>query len=181
MTDIYTLSTPFLPPVKLIHDDIANDKKIMLAFGKITLAIKNGKYKNHKLKQRLKLEATKNQFIDAKLGWWCNKIHTIIKIKNNLIINYFKHIFSYDFVMSELDKLLDNYIPSKKEEEEIIKKINDMVLLHYSTLKIYLDKYEYHTAIQHHTYFTKKGVYKYYTKRGREFYIKYKKEPWTIS
>ena len=56
-----------------------------------------------------------------------------------------------------------------------------MVLLHYSTLKIYLDKYEYHTALQHHTYFTKKGVYKYYTKRGREFYIKYKIEPWTIS
>lgn len=196
MTDIFTLATPYLPPVEIIKDDLVKDDKVMKSFGICSIAIKKGKYRNNRIQQRRKLEATKNEFIDYKLGWWCKKINTIIKIKNNLIISYFKsvsHLFvskiipiNYDVLMKELDSILNTHIiPEKKEisilpDKQIIHKINDMILKHFSSLKLYLDKYSLNKAIQHHTYFTKKGVYKYHSSVGKKFYLESGVAPWVI-
>ena len=111
MTDIRTLTTPFFPPINMIKDDLRNCKKTNYSFGIATLAIKTGKYRNNKLKQRMKLEATKNEFIDSKLTEWVYRINTIVKIKNKLIIDYFKSLLvvivdPYESLMIELDKLL---------------------------------------------------------------------------
>ena len=194
MIDYIHLASPFLPPVKQIYDEIKNSEKYMYSFGIASLAIKNGKYKNNKQLKRMKLEAVKNQFIDCKLGEWCKKINTIVKIKNKLIIDYFKNLDQlddYDLLMIELDKLLDNNIPKEKKvieyphNKEITKKINDMVLKHFSSLQVYLDKYKNDNlgkskAIQEHTYFTKKGVYRFHSRIGREFYLETKTPPFTI-
>ena len=89
---------------KYLQESIKEDKKIMYNFGLASHAIKNGKYKNDKLKQRLKLEAIKNEFIDIFLFKFLKRKEIIINIKNNCIINYFK--YDYDEIMKELDKLI---------------------------------------------------------------------------
>lgn len=194
MIDYIHLASPFLPPVNQIYDEIKNNNKYMYSFGIASHAIKNGKYKNNKRLKRMKLEAVKNQFIDCKLGEWCKKINTIIKIKNKLITDYFKNLDQlddYDLLMCELDKLLDNNTPKEKEvieiphNKEITKKINDMVLRHFSSFNKYLDKYKNLNlgkckAIQEHTYFTKKGVYRFHSRIGREFYLRTGNPPFTI-
>lgn len=89
---------------KYLQESIKKDKKIMYNFGLSAHAIKNGKYKNDKLKQRLKLEATKNEFVDIFLFKFLKRKEIIINIKNNCIINYFK--YDYDDIMEQLDKLI---------------------------------------------------------------------------
>ena len=87
-----------------LQESIKKDKTIMYNFGIASYAIKKGKYKNDKLKQRLKLDATKNQFIDSFLLKFLKRKEIIINIKNNCIINYFK--YDYDEIMEELDRLI---------------------------------------------------------------------------
>ena len=88
---------------------LSKDKKIMYSFGLASRAIKNGKYRNDLTKQRLKLAATKNEFIDCFLYNYLFRKNTIIKIKNKLIMEYdFKRskINEYDLIMKELDIIL---------------------------------------------------------------------------
>jgi len=88
---------------------LAKDKKIMYSFGLASRAIKTGKYRNDPTKLRLKLEATKNEFIDVFLYNYLFRKNTIIKIKNKLIMEYdFKRtkINEYESIMKELDILL---------------------------------------------------------------------------
>lgn len=92
-----------------LQEDIKKDNQIMYQFGLAINAIKNGKYKNNKLKMRLKLEATKNEFIDIFLLKFLKRKEIIINIKNNCIINYFK--YDYDKIMKELDELLIKPVP----------------------------------------------------------------------
>ncbi len=97
---------------------LTKDKEIMFHYQIAKTAIKNGKYKNDRLKQRLKLEATKNEFIDTFLYKYLKRKNTIIKIKNKLIMEYnFKRtkINEYELIMKELDSLLE--IPTKKIEK----------------------------------------------------------------
>ena len=97
---------------------LAKDKKIMYSFGLASRAIKTGKYRNDPTKQRLKLEATKNEFIDVFLYNYLFRKNTIIKIKNKLIMEYdFKRtkINEYELIMKELDILLE--IPTNKIEK----------------------------------------------------------------
>ena len=98
---------------------LAKDKEIMFHYQIAKTAIKNGKYKNDRLKQRLKLEATKNEFIDTFLYKYLKRKNTIIKIKNKLIMEYnFKRtkINEYELIMKELDSLLE--IPTKTKKIE---------------------------------------------------------------
>ena len=172
MLDYIKLATPFLPSPKMVYDDIRNDQKIKTSYSLCSKAISH-KHKKSRLKQRLKLEAIRNQLIDCKLAEWCKKIHTIIGIKNHLIKNYF--ILNYDEIIRELDNLLEK--PSKK--------ISNMVLEHFSSFNKYLNKYKGETlqrakAIQYHTYFTKRGVYRFHSRIGREFYIRTGTPPFSI-
>ena len=100
---------------------LSKDKEIMYNFGIASKAIKMGKYRNDPTKQRLKLEATKNEFIDCFLYKYLFRKNTIIKIKNKLIMEYdFKRtkINEYDLIMKELDILLEI-----NETEKLINKI----------------------------------------------------------
>ena len=89
---------------------LSKDKKIMYSFGLASRAIKNGKYRNDLTKQRLKLAATKNEFIDCFLYNYLFRKNTIIKIKNKLIMEYDfskrTKINEYELIMKELDSLL---------------------------------------------------------------------------
>ncbi len=168
MLDYLKLATPFLPSPKMVYDDIRNDQKIKTSYSLCTKAISH-KHKKSRLKQRLKLEAIRNQLIDCKLVEWCKKIHTIIGIKNHLIKNYFT--LDYNVLMRDLDDLLDK--PSKK--------ISNMVLKHWGTFQRYLNKYKQRAkAIQYHTYFTKRGVYRFHSRIGREFYLRTGTPPFSI-
>ena len=92
---------------------LKKDKKIMYHYGIATHAIKTGKYRNDKFKQRLKLEATKNEFIEAFLYKYLKRKNTIINIKNKLIMEFnfnfkrTKKIDEYEVLMKELDILLE--------------------------------------------------------------------------
>lgn len=100
---------------------LSKDKEIMYNYGIASRAIKMGKYRNDPTKQRLKLEATKNEFIDCFLYKYLFRKNTIIKIKNKLIMEYdFKRtkINEYDLIMKELDILLEI-----NETEKLINKI----------------------------------------------------------
>jgi len=87
---------------------LLKDNKIMYSFGLASRAIKY-KYSNDPTKLRLKLAATKNEFIDLFLYNYLFRKNTIIKIKNKLIMEYdFKRskINEYDLIMKELDIIL---------------------------------------------------------------------------
>jgi len=149
---------------KYLQESIKKDKKIMYNFGLASQAIKNGKYKNDKLKQRLKLEATKNKFVDIFLYKFLKRKEIIINIKNNCIINYFK--YDYDEIMEELDKL-------------IIKKpfIDNDILQKY----IKINNGCPNKGLQHYLYIEKKGRDRFkYSKAGLDFYDTTGKEPWNI-
>jgi len=88
---------------------LSKDKKIMYSFGLASRAIKTGKYRNDPTKLRLKLEATKNEFIDVFLYKYLFRKNTIIKIKNKLIMEYdFKRtkMNEYESIIKDLDILL---------------------------------------------------------------------------
>ena len=99
---------------------LKQDNKIMAQFGIASLAIQNGKYKNNKTKQRLKIEATKNEFIDAFLIRFLKRKNIIITIITTAIKNYWSN--DYDRIMEELDRLLIK--PKPKPKPKIINKCN---------------------------------------------------------
>ena len=185
MNDYREYAKGLMPPPEYIHKWIKEDKSIMLNFGIANLAITSGKYKNNKLKQRLKKSAVQNEFIDCFLNKFAKKIHIIICLKNKLIKDYFKNFLDYDTIMKELDNLLWKKEPELPEEKPS-KKISDMILKHFTSLQKYYDKYSNQNlgrckAIQEHTYLTKQGVYKYHTQFGRDFYLRTGTAPWTIT
>lgn len=93
-----------------MEDLLKQDNKIMYSYGLAVAAIKSGKYRNDPRKQRMKMAATKNDFIDLFIYNYLKRKNTVIKIKNKLIIEY---DFSkrtkeneYELIMKELDSLL---------------------------------------------------------------------------
>ena len=148
---------------KFLQEEIKKDKTIMNNFGIATLAIKNGKYKNNKLKQRLKLEATKNQFIDIFLLKFLKRKKIVINIKNKIINDYFK--LDYDEIMKELDKLIEKPFIDDEVLQKYIEKNNGCP----------------HRGKQEYFYFEKEGRDRFkYSKAGLDFYDKTGKEPWKI-
>jgi hypothetical protein len=92
---------------------LKKDNKIMYSYGLAVAAIKSGKYRNDPRKQRMKMAATKNDFIDLFIYNYLKRKNTVIKIKNKLIMEY---DFSkrtnkneYELIMKELDSLLISY------------------------------------------------------------------------
>jgi hypothetical protein len=93
-----------------MEDLLRQDNKIMYSYGLAVAAIKSGKYRNDPRKQRMKMAATKNDFIDLFIYNYLKRKSTVIKIKNKLIMEY---DFSkrtkkneYELIMKELDSLL---------------------------------------------------------------------------
>ncbi len=176
--DYRLLARALMPSPNYIQMWMKQDNKIMAGFGIANHAINYGKYRNNKLKQRLKRSAVQNQFIDCFLDKFAKRIHTIISIKNKLILDYFATYFNYDNIMAELDKLLWKEKPSEK--------IGRMVKQHFISLQACIDKYAGQEwglckATQEHTYLTKNGIYKYHTRFGREFYLRTGTPPFTIT
>ena len=87
-----------------IEQQLKDDKNIKKNFDIASFAIKNGKYKNNKFKQKLKLLATKNEFIDFFLLKYLKRKEITINIKNKIINDFFK--LDYDKIMLELDNLI---------------------------------------------------------------------------
>jgi hypothetical protein len=87
-----------------LQELLKNDFEIMKSFQIASLAINHGKYKNNKLKKRLKLSALKNQFIDIFLLKFLKRKNIIINIIVKSIKEYW--LDDYDRVMEQLDKLL---------------------------------------------------------------------------
>ena len=92
---------------------LKQDNKIMYSYGLAVAAIKSGKYRNDPRMQRMKMAATKNDFIDLFIYNYLKRKNTVIKIKNKLIMEY---DFSkrtkeneYELIMKELDSLLISY------------------------------------------------------------------------
>ena len=184
----------YLPPVNYLHKWIHEDKKIMYNFGIATLAIKGGKYANNKLKQRLKLEATKNEFIDCYLNKLILKAQVIINCKNQFIIEYFKNKnkeSEYDIIMRELDLLLDKPVQPQnidKIRQEIINKKNEAILIYFNNVKKYKTmcpwslKNEWKSVKheQEFKYLYLTGIYRFHSQVGKDFYKKTGQEPWTI-
>ena len=126
MKDYRILARELMPPPEYIHKWIKEDKKIMYNFGIANLAITSGKYKDSKLKQKLKKSAVQNEFIDCFLNKFAKKIHIIISLKNKLIKDYFKDTMTYDNIMKELDELLWKTEPKKPFiDEEVLQKYID--------------------------------------------------------
>ena len=93
-----------------MEDLLKQDNKIMYSYGLAVASIKSGKYRNDPRKQRMKMAATKNDFIDLFIYNYLKRKNTVIKIKNKLIMEY---DFSkrtkeneYELIMKELDSLL---------------------------------------------------------------------------
>jgi hypothetical protein len=87
-----------------LQELLKNDFEIMKSFHIASLSINQGKYKNNKLKKRLKLAALKNEFIDIFLLKFLKRKNIIIKIIVKSIKEYW--LDDYDRVMDQLDKLL---------------------------------------------------------------------------
>jgi bisphosphoglycerate-independent phosphoglycerate mutase (AlkP superfamily) len=93
-----------------MEDLLKKDTKIMYSYGVAVAAIKSGKYRNDPRKQRMKMAATKNDFIDLFIYKYLKRKNTVIKIKNKLIIEYDFNKRTkeneYQLIMKELDSLL---------------------------------------------------------------------------
>jgi hypothetical protein len=90
----------------LKQDDIT-----MKSFNIATYAIRNGKYKNDKRKQRLKLQAVKNQFFDCYLINFLKRKSVVIGLIVKGVEEYWKNqpngeASDYDKLMKELDEIL---------------------------------------------------------------------------
>ena len=90
----------------LKQDDIT-----MKSFNIATYAIRNGKYKNDKRKQRLKLQAVKNQFFDCYLINFLKRKSVVIGLIVKGVEEYWKNQpngeeSDYDKLMKELDEIL---------------------------------------------------------------------------
>ena len=106
-----------------IEELIRQDKKIMESFAIASYAIKNGKYKYDKRRQRLKLKATKDEFTELYLVKFLKKKSIIVSIIVDSIKEYWKNQPSdarthdgeasdYDKLIAELDLILDTPIDS---------------------------------------------------------------------
>ena len=101
---------------------LKQDNKIMYSYGLAVAAIKRGKYRNDPRKQRMKMAATKNDFIDLFIYNYLKRKNTVIKIKNKLIMEYDFNKRTkeneYELIMKELDCLLiSNQKPMSKINE----------------------------------------------------------------
>jgi hypothetical protein len=68
---------------------LKQDKKLMKEYRIAILAIKNGKYRNNKKLQQMKLTATKNDFTEVFINRYLMKKSIIIKIITDAIKEYF--------------------------------------------------------------------------------------------
>lgn len=87
---------------------LEKDKKIMYNYGIASLAIRTGKYKNDVIKQRRKLKAVKNEFIDCFIYSYLKKKRIVVNLIVKLVKDYWKEFNSYDNIMKQIDKLLWN-------------------------------------------------------------------------
>jgi len=87
-----------------LQELLKKDNQIMKSFQIASLSIKLGKYKNNKIKQKLKLSALKNEFIDIFLLKFLKRKNIIINIIVKSIKEYWKD--DYNRIMEELDKLI---------------------------------------------------------------------------
>lgn len=87
---------------------LSKDKEIMYCFSLATAAVKVGKHSHNPAMVRRKIKAIKNEYIEAFLYTYLKKKDIIIKLKNNMILNYSKRskINEYESIMKELDSLL---------------------------------------------------------------------------
>lgn len=108
---------------EFIQTLLLNDKEIMKLYGLSAYAIKTGKYRDNKQKQKLKLLAIKNEFSENFLIKFLKRKEIIIKILNKSILDYFKSStysdISYKKIMMDLDNLLN--IDIKKIDERLTK------------------------------------------------------------
>ncbi len=92
---------------KWIQEQFLADKKVQSSYQLAKLAILNGKYCGDTRKQKLKLKATKNEFIECFLSRFLKKKSIIISIIVKGIKDYWsKQPSEYDKIMKELDSLL---------------------------------------------------------------------------
>jgi hypothetical protein len=177
--------------VDWIVSQIRDNEKIMKAF-----AIKKKKIADaqniSKVKKRLKMEVIKNQYMDLFLVDFLKKKSVVIKIKNKLVLDYFRKNQSvlhsnnsivtplikssqkkaeYDTIMKELDELLDNASIKTKSFIEPLR------------LEEYTRKTKSHSeALMQYLYFEKTGRDRFrYGKYGLDFYDRTGEEPWTYS
>jgi hypothetical protein len=78
---------------------LQKDKKIMKEYRLAILAIKNGKYKNNKKLQEMKIKATKNDFTEIFISRFLMKKSIIIKIITDSVKEYFNNNKCYCFSM----------------------------------------------------------------------------------
>ena len=103
---------------------LKNDKKYMCLFNLSVQAIKRGRCKN----PRLKILSVKREFYESFLCEFLKRKHTIIKIKNKLIMDSFENKRTkkneYNEIMKELDLLLNVGQPKPKPIPLIISSCN---------------------------------------------------------
>ena len=161
--DSLDLETDWIMPL------IENDKDIMFNFGIAKLAIEKGKYRNDKRRQRMKLQAVKGEFIDCFLVKYLKKKNVVIKLKNKIVMEEWRRRNSYEYLMEELDKLIDKKPEPEKPfiDEEVLQK--------------YIDKNNGcpFRGKQEYLYFEKTGRDRFkYSQVGLDFYDKTGIEPW---
>ena len=100
IVDSLSLETKWIMPL------LEKDKKIMYNFGIASFAIRNGKYKNNKVKQRLKLASVKDEFIECFLCKFLATKKVVVNIIVKLVKDYWINFNSYDNIIKQIDKLL---------------------------------------------------------------------------
>ena len=176
-----------------IESQIQSDREIMKNFGIASYAIKNGKYKGNKQLIRMKLEATRNEFMDCFLVNFLKKKSIVVKIIVDSVKNYWKRKNSYEGIMEELDKMIKpEFLIKEKdyadERRENANKVSTFIKDYYNSQLEYKRRFgwerELHwrddKAEMEWRYFYFKGVYRFNTKFTRKFYLEYKREPYSI-
>jgi len=93
---------------------VKQDTKTMKSFGIASCAIRS-KYKNDKRKQRLKLQAVKNQFFDCYLISFLKRKSIVVGLIVKGITDYWNNQSSeYDKLMKELDLILSTPLDNDK-------------------------------------------------------------------
>jgi len=109
-----------------LEELLKNDKKYMCLFNLSIQAIKKGRCKN----PRLKILSVKKEFYESFLCEFLKRKHTIIKIKNKLIMDVFEKKnkrtkkIEYDKLIKDLDLLLNVGQPKPKPIPLIISSCN---------------------------------------------------------
>lgn len=170
--------------VDWIVSQIRDDDNLMRAFGISAKRIAN--QENSKTRRRLRMEVIKNQYMDMFLVKFLKKKSIVIKIKNKLVLDYFRKNQSvlsnslplikssqkkddFDSIMKELDELLDEGCQAPKSFIDPIK----------------LEEYRSKTksdneALMRYLYYEKTGRDRFrYGKYGLEYYDRTGEEPWS--